>query len=72
MKRIHEFEKENQQLDNNSLSKILGGDTKYSSRDYKGTDGCMHHYTDKFEDCNGDGIWNQGTEQGESCEEIEC
>ncbi|WP_046757972.1 hypothetical protein [Kordia jejudonensis] len=72
MKRIHEFEKENHQLDDNILSQIMGGETTLSSRKYKGTDGCMHTYTDEFEDCNGDGIWNQGTEQGTSCEEIEC
>lgn len=72
MKRIHEFEKENVQLNSNLLSKIIGGETVKSDKKYKGTDGCMHHYTDEFEDCNGDGIWNQGSEEGTSCEEIEC
>ncbi|WP_420378265.1 hypothetical protein [Gilvibacter sp.] len=70
MKTIKEFEKENKQLAPEALITIHGGET--SSKTYEGTDGCTHYYTDEFEDCNGDGEWQQGSEPGTSCEEIIC
>lgn len=72
MKTLSEFNKENNLVSKNSLMKIIGGETTLSSRKWKGTDGCMHTYSDEFEDCDGDGIWNRATEVGEDCEEIEC
>lgn len=72
MKTLSEFYKENNSVPKNCLMSIIGGTTVTSEKSYKGTDGCMHHYTDEFEDCDGDGIWNRATEIGEDCMEIEC
>ena len=72
MKTLSEFNRENNLVPKNCLMNIIGGTTVTSDKKYKDSAGCVHHYTDEFEDCDGDGIWNQDTEIGNSCEEIVC
>lgn len=69
MEKLKKFEELNPILPDNFLVKITGGAS--SSKTYRGEDGCMHYYTDEYQDCNGDGDWD-ANEPGTSCEDVVC
>jgi hypothetical protein len=51
--------------------KLFGGRPKFSHEEWVNDEGCKVKYTDVFEDCDNDGVWDED-ESGTGVTESKC
>ncbi|WP_430412156.1 hypothetical protein [Kordia sp.] len=71
MKSINNFLKENKEMNQGNLAKVLGGGIEHSYWTENETVTCITHVYDTFDDKNGDKHRNPG-ENGTICKDVEC